>query len=87
MPIFRGELAATHPKFSETSAARCQDVKGNSEVNVVYTKEDDAVIEQWMRENVRRRPPSVLTDFADKPSSSRQAGSYLLILPQQPRHI
>lgn len=53
--FYRGELAIGHPRFPEGSAAAAvesvdgplKDVK-----DLVYSKEDDAAIEQWLRENV-----------------------------------
>ncbi|KAL5117583.1 hypothetical protein ACEQ8H_004476 [Pleosporales sp. CAS-2024a] len=60
---YRGELAAGHPKFPEGSAAAVvelseplKDVK-----DVVYSKEDDAAIEQWLRENVNTTWHSMAT--------------------------
>lgn len=60
---YRGELAAGHPKFPEGSAAACvelseplKDVK-----DIVYSKEDDAAIEQWLRENVNTTWHSMAT--------------------------
>jgi alcohol oxidase len=52
---YRGELAAGHPKFGEDSAVSIvesvekplEDVQ-----DLVYSKDDDATIEQWLRENV-----------------------------------
>jgi alcohol oxidase len=52
---YRGELAAGHPKFGEDSAVSIvesvqkplEDVQ-----DLVYGKDDDATIEQWLRENV-----------------------------------
>ncbi|KAM0750414.1 alcohol oxidase [Meredithblackwellia eburnea MCA 4105] len=55
MPTYRGEIAAIHPKFSETSAARCVPWTEESSKNIqsiVYSDEDNKAIEQWMRENV-----------------------------------
>lgn len=52
--FYRGELAAGHPKFPEGSKAACTEVAeplSNVE-NLTYTAEDDAAIEQWLRENV-----------------------------------
>lgn len=52
---YRGELAAGHPKFPEGSAAAvAENVDGplKDVQDLVYTKEDDAAIEQWLRENV-----------------------------------
>lgn len=52
MEVYRGELSATHPKFPAGSKAACintdsplKDVK-----DIEYTAEDDAQIEQWVRE-------------------------------------
>lgn len=97
MPSYRGEVAAVHPNFSPTSAAKCQDIdletakelaasdaavttgvglslttaapqviptgglapgdatigKNSKEiVDLEYSTEDDAAVEQWLRENV-----------------------------------
>ncbi|KAF2819461.1 alcohol oxidase [Ophiobolus disseminans] len=51
---YRGELAAGHPQFPKGSAAAVQDIsEALSDVkDLEYTKEDDAAIEQWLRENV-----------------------------------
>lgn len=57
MPSFRGEVREFHPPFSEASAARCieyptaeQRVEiANSKV--VYTGEDNKVIEEWVKAN------------------------------------
>ncbi|KAH6629384.1 alcohol oxidase-like protein [Boeremia exigua] len=52
--FYRGELAAGHPKFPEGSKAAAIEIEeplSNVE-NLVYTSEDDAAIEQWLRENV-----------------------------------
>jgi alcohol oxidase len=60
---YRGELAAGHPKFPEGSAAAVveideplKDVK-----DLVYSKEDDAAIVQWLRENVNTTWHSMAT--------------------------
>jgi alcohol oxidase len=52
--FYRGELAAGHPKFPEGSkAAVIETDEALSNVqNLVYSSEDDAAIEQWLRENV-----------------------------------
>lgn len=59
MPAYRGELAAAAPKFADDSPARCISQeeaialhKEGKYEKLVYSKEDDAAIEQWMRENV-----------------------------------
>ena len=55
MPSYRGEVSATHPPFASTSPAACQ---SNTEElpadiqDIVYSAEDDAVLEKWIRENV-----------------------------------
>lgn len=72
MPSYRGEIAALHPKFSPTSAARAQeiDVKTSKELqpieSLVYTDEDDKAIEQWVRENLETTWHSIGT-LAMKP--------------------
>ncbi|KAJ4321624.1 hypothetical protein N0V94_002824 [Neodidymelliopsis sp. IMI 364377] len=52
--FYRGELAAGHPKFPEGSkvAAVETEVALTNVENLVYSQEDDAAIEQWLRENV-----------------------------------
>ena len=52
--FFRGELPHMHPKFPEHSAAAL--TKGGLEGDVrrlQYSKEDDALIDQFVRENVQ----------------------------------
>lgn len=54
-PYYRGELAAGHPKFAADSpAALAEDVDAPlADVqDLVYSKEDDAAIETWLRETV-----------------------------------
>jgi alcohol oxidase len=60
---YRGELAAGHPKFPEGSAAAAVDVSEplTDVKNIEYTKEDDAAIEQWLRENVNTTWHSMAT--------------------------
>jgi alcohol oxidase len=60
---YRGELAAGHPRFPEGSAAaavelseQLKDIK-----DIVYSKEDDVAIEQWLRENVNTTWHSMAT--------------------------
>ncbi|KAG9116045.1 hypothetical protein FRC07_007492 [Ceratobasidium sp. 392] len=53
MPSFRGECAPMHPKFPEGSAAACVHLNGppSAEVkDIVYTPEDNAAIEAFVRE-------------------------------------
>ncbi|KAG8700332.1 hypothetical protein FRC09_006017 [Ceratobasidium sp. 395] len=53
MPSFRGEYAGLHPKFPKGSAAACVRLAGPplAEINdIVYTAEDNAVVEQFVRE-------------------------------------
>jgi choline dehydrogenase-like flavoprotein len=52
---YRGELPEGHPKFHEGSQAACSlsEGKGKSPVrNIEYTAEDEAAIEQFLRENI-----------------------------------
>jgi choline dehydrogenase-like flavoprotein len=60
---YRGELAAGHPKFPEGSAAACVEVSEplKDVKDIVYSKEDDAAIEQWLRENVNTTWHSMAT--------------------------
>ncbi|XPT01106.1 hypothetical protein M3J09_010247 [Ascochyta lentis] len=52
--FYRGELAAGHPRFPEGSKAAAVEVSEplSNVQNLVYSQEDDAAIEQWLRENV-----------------------------------
>lgn len=54
MQNYRGEIAAAHPPFSNDSAAApiSIDEPLTNVTNIQYTAEDDAIIEQWARENV-----------------------------------
>jgi len=47
MPSFQGEYAPTHPLFPAGSKAACN---GNDPLE--YSKEDDAAIEDWVRQSV-----------------------------------
>jgi alcohol oxidase len=60
---YRGELAAGHPRFSEGSAAAATETSESlSNVkDLEYSKEDDAAIEQWLRENVNTTWHSMAT--------------------------
>ncbi|KAJ4334917.1 hypothetical protein N0V87_006512 [Didymella glomerata] len=52
--FYRGELAAGHPKFPEGSKVACAEIEEplSNVQSLVYSQEDDAAIEQWLRENV-----------------------------------
>lgn len=54
--MYRGELAVGHPKFAAGSKAACIEIDSPlSEADVKdieYSAEDDAAIEQWLRENI-----------------------------------
>ncbi|KAK2043161.1 GMC oxidoreductase [Colletotrichum somersetense] len=53
MSIFRGELAAGHPRFANTSRAAVIGVADGPVVDVIeYSAEDDAAIVQYIRENI-----------------------------------
>ncbi|KAK0610929.1 putative glucose dehydrogenase [Immersiella caudata] len=54
MPCFRGEFAACHPPFPPESDAFCQELDGPLAADapeIVYTEEDDVILEKWLREN------------------------------------
>lgn len=62
--MYRGELAPGHPRFPEGSAAACGLVEaapGEDIEDIQYTPEDDAAIEQWVRENVATTWHSIST--------------------------
>ncbi|RYP60040.1 hypothetical protein DL769_008297 [Monosporascus sp. CRB-8-3] len=52
--LYRGEVASAHPRFPPGSAAACVSVDAplRDVRNLVYSAEDDAAIEQWLRERV-----------------------------------
>ncbi|KAI9148713.1 WSC domain-containing protein [Paramyrothecium foliicola] len=55
MNVFRGELAMAHPPFPAESRAVCKDSDGppgDDVQDIVYSAEDDAIIDQWLRHNV-----------------------------------
>ncbi len=57
MDIYRGELAFAHPQFSPNSSAVSVKVNGKHKPprnieDIVYTEEDDMVIEDYLRANV-----------------------------------
>ncbi|KAL2059962.1 hypothetical protein VTL71DRAFT_10117 [Oculimacula yallundae] len=54
MRTYRGEIAIRHPPFAATSAACCIEIDEplTDIQNLVYSPEDDIVIEQWLREHV-----------------------------------
>lgn len=60
---YRGELAAGHPKFPEGSAAACTEISEQLKdvKDLKYSEEDDAAIEQWLRENVNTTWHSMAT--------------------------
>ncbi|KAK8867485.1 alcohol oxidase [Apiospora arundinis] len=57
--VYRGELAGTHPPFAaDSGAALLATNDGNGSYtpvskDIVYTPEDDAVIEKWVRDKVQ----------------------------------
>lgn len=53
--IYRGEVASGHPPFAAESQAACIETTeplGLDIKNIEYTSEDDAIIDQWLRENM-----------------------------------
>lgn len=55
MDTYRGEVGAAHPPFSAGSKAACIELDNGPLTDVQdieYTAEDDAILEQWLRENV-----------------------------------
>jgi len=62
LPYYRGELELGHPKFSKGSAARLSNgaIKGEIK-DIEYSAEDDALIEDWIRDNLNTTWHSVGT--------------------------
>ncbi|KAI0424088.1 GMC oxidoreductase [Xylaria sp. FL1042] len=55
MNVYRGELAMFHPAFATDSKAACVELQGppaSNNENIEYTAEDDAAIEEWLRNNI-----------------------------------
>jgi alcohol oxidase len=53
LPYYKGELELGHPKFREGSTAALGTGLGDAEVkDIVYSQDDDAVIEDWIRDNL-----------------------------------
>lgn len=53
--MYRGELAIGHPPFPAGSPAACVETEGplgEGVEDVVYSAEDDAAIEAWLRDNI-----------------------------------
>ncbi|KAJ4211768.1 hypothetical protein NW757_014804 [Fusarium falciforme] len=52
--MYRGEVAAGHPRFPAGSAVACVDLDEplRDVQDLQYSAEDDKAIEQWIRENV-----------------------------------
>ncbi|RYP89172.1 hypothetical protein DL770_004544 [Monosporascus sp. CRB-9-2] len=52
--MYRGEVAAEHPRFAAHSPAACieTDTALENVRDIEYSAEDDAAIEQWLRENI-----------------------------------
>lgn len=55
MDVYRGEVAAAHPPFATGSPAACIKTEaplGRDVAPLEYTEDDDAVLEDWLRQNV-----------------------------------
>lgn len=54
MDVFRGEMAGYHPPFPKDSPAKCGETDGPLQdiSDIQYSVEDDAIIDQWIREHV-----------------------------------
>ncbi|KAI3339111.1 alcohol oxidase-like protein [Ustulina deusta] len=53
--VYRGEVPQGHPPFAANSDAACIDIAEalpETIPNIQYTPEDDATIDQWLRENI-----------------------------------
>jgi hypothetical protein len=62
MPSYRGEPASLHPKFPEGSVAGCvrlDEPPPKEQDNLVYTPEDDKVLEDFIRQSAEATPHSV----------------------------
>ena len=52
MVSFRGELAETHPPYPAGSAAACIDAYDPNVKDIVYSEEDEKILEQYIRQSV-----------------------------------
>lgn len=55
MPLYRGEYAPAHPQFPEDSDAVCLQDRLPVDIDspdIVYTKEDDEAIDEFLRKYV-----------------------------------
>ncbi|KAH8656945.1 putative alcohol oxidase [Tricladium varicosporioides] len=53
LPYYKGELELGHPKFKEGSKAALSSDKPSGEIkDIEYSKEDDEIIEEWIRGNL-----------------------------------
>ncbi|KAG2113892.1 GMC oxidoreductase-domain-containing protein [Suillus discolor] len=71
MASYRGEVAADHPDFPEGSAAACREASGPVELDapdIIYTAEDDEVIDRFLRDIVQT-PSHSLGTCAMKPEA------------------
>jgi alcohol oxidase len=58
MPSYRGEHALLHPRFPEGSAAACVRLNGPPEEveDIVYSPDDNAAVEAYVRQNTDITP-------------------------------
>ncbi|RYP57265.1 hypothetical protein DL769_009591 [Monosporascus sp. CRB-8-3] len=64
MKVYRGEVASMHPPFSPDSEARptkSNEPPSGDTLDIKYSAEDDAVIDQWIREHVSTPWHSIAT--------------------------
>ncbi|CAI4215921.1 unnamed protein product [Parascedosporium putredinis] len=54
MDVYRGEHAPAHPVFSEGSAAKSVQIDEplKDVQDIVYTEEDDKIIEDWLKQTI-----------------------------------
>jgi alcohol oxidase len=55
MACYRGEVSSCHPPFASGSNAACiglTEPLPNDKANIIYSLEDDIVLDKWIRENV-----------------------------------
>ncbi|KAG1750337.1 GMC oxidoreductase-domain-containing protein [Suillus paluster] len=74
MPSYRGEVPAGHPYFPEGSDAVCGEVAGPVDLNapdIIYTAEDDEVIDKFHRDNCMSYSHRYLGTCAMKPRADQ----------------
>jgi alcohol oxidase len=89
MPSYRGEFAPLHPKYPEGSAAACVKLDSAPQVsglkNIVYTAEDNAAIEAFVRQMCETTWHSVSSHLTIGDSVCLSMAEKCATVPMKPR--